>query len=174
MSKATLNTLQTAAIQHTNGTSGLVISSGGIPTRPNIPAFYAYSTASAYDTATGVFTTKLNTTLVNNGNYYNTTNGRFTVPITGIYQFQIKLLGAWLSSAGYVETTLYRNGVNIAARSFGFTYIVSATDHDTITSLAYISLNANDYIQMGVTTVTAGTQYFYGDNLTSFCGHLVG
>lgn len=173
MSKTTLNILQTGAIQHTNGTSGLVISSGGIPTRPNIPAFYAYTDTAAYDTVTGAFTTKLNTTLVNNGNHYNTTNGRFTVPITGIYQFQLKLLCSVSTAAGAVEPTFYLNGSNLVARSFGYTHCISSSDHDTITALLYTFLNVNDYVQMGVATLSAGTRYYFGENLTSFCGHLV-
>jgi phage gp36-like protein len=174
MSTLNVGTTQTTEIDHTNGTSAFLISSGGLVTNPNVPTFYAYQSGSAGATALGAFTTQFNTILVNRGSYYNLTTGRFTAPIAGIYQFQIKLLARYSSAAGAVEITLYKNGANVVSRSCGYAYITGANDHDPITAIVYLSLVANDYVQMGVTTVNAGPDYYYGENLASFCGHLIG
>lgn len=174
MSTLNVGTVQTTEIDHTNGTGAFFISSGGLVTSPNVPTFYAYQTASAVGTALGAFTTQFNGLLANRGSHYNTTTGRFTAPVAGIYQFQIKILVRFSSAAGALEATLYKNGANVVPRSCGYTFVTGASDHDSLTAIVYLSLAANDYVQMGVSALTAGVDYYYGENLTSFCGHLIG
>jgi len=151
------------------------IDSSGRVRMPYQPVFYAYQTAGAATNATGIFSsTQWNATLVNTGSHFSTSNGRFTAPVAGVYMFQIKGLARHVGSNGSVEISLYKNGANVVSRSFGYSYMVASNDHATITAIAYLSLAVNDYVQMGIHALAAGTDLYYGENLGSFCGHLIG
>jgi len=151
------------------------IDSSGRVTMPYQPAFHAYQTGGAAVNAPGIFSsTQWNATLVNTGSHFNTSNGRFTAPVAGVYMFQIKGLARHVSAAGNVEISLYKNGANATTRSFGYSQMIAPNDHATITAIVYLSLAVNDYVQMGVHALAAGTDLYYGENLGSFCGHLIG
>lgn len=169
-----MSILRVNEIQHSNGTAALTIDSSGRIITPNIPIFYAYQSAGASASALGPFTTQFNTTLVNIGNYYNTTTGRFTAPVAGTYRFEGKFLARQQGTNAHLEFTFYVNGANVVSRSFCYTTVVGTGDHDTMIASAYLTLNANDYVQVGFTVVSAGTDYWYGQNLASFSGQLVG
>jgi hypothetical protein len=151
-----------------------LINSSGNVTMPYQPAFYAYQSASLDKATTGPFTTEFNTTLVNVGSHYSTSTGRFTAPVAGVYFFQLKALPRYGSSNGAVELTFYKNGSNVVGRSFVYGSMLSTANHAQVTANLYISLAVNDYVQMGIYAVSAGTNVYYGENLASFCGHLVG
>jgi hypothetical protein len=164
--------LKTTSITHTNSTTAINIYSNGMVGYPNIPAFHAYRSGGASSTALGIFTTNFTATLLNNGNHYNTGNGRFTCPVVGIYKFEMLLLHRF--GASNLETTFYRNGNNISERSMGYTYVTGGSDHDPLYISAYISCSANDFIQCGVTACGPGTDYYFGQNLAYFSGCLIG
>jgi hypothetical protein len=65
------------------------IDSTGRFTNSAQPAFSAYA-ASGFNSVTGdgtIYTIPFDTVLVNRGSYYNTSNGVFTAPVTGVYYF---------------------------------------------------------------------------------------
>jgi hypothetical protein len=139
---------------------------------PNIPAFQASRQGGASATAVGIFTDRFTSVFLNNGNHYNTSNGRFTCPVSGIYKFEMLLLHRF--GASNLETTFYKNGNNISPRSLGYTYVTGGSDHDPLYISAYISCSQNDFIQCGVTACGAGTDYYFGEGLAYFSGCLVG
>jgi len=157
----------------TAGTSFSVDTAGRVQ-MPFQPVFYAYQTASLFGSALGVFTTQFNATLVNTGSCYSTSTGRFTAPIAGTYRFEAKMLARHSSSTGALEFTFYKNGSNVVGRSFCYTSVSATGDHDNMYASAYLTLSQNDYIQVGFTVVNAGTDYYYGENLASFSGQLIG
>jgi len=157
-----------------NAAVRMTVDGSGRVTMPYQPSFYAYQTAGASKSTTGAFTTEFNTTLLNVGSCYSTSTGRFTAPVAGVYFFQLKGLPRYGTSNNNVELTFYKNGSNVVSRSFTYASMLSTANHAQVTANLYISLAVNDYVQMGIYAVGAGTDVYYGENLGSFCGHLVG
>lgn len=140
----------------------------GYVTQSNQPRFQAYgaSGTSGNNATDWVFPS----TYVNNGNHYNTSNGRFTAPVAGSYMFM------W-SNIGNTQNTVYRyslkkNGVQVddvhLRLDTGNTAYKPNGDRNYILNLA-----AGDYVNI----------YYYSDNATasytlgqypSFAGYLIG
>ena len=152
----------------------MTIDSAGRMTTPYQPIFYTYQTAAASGTALGVFTTQFNTTLVNIGSCYSTSTGRFTAPVAGTYKFDGRFLARQQGTNGPLEFTFYKNGTNVVARSCCYTSVSGSGDHDNMFASIYLTLAVNDYVQIGFTVVNGGTDYYYGENLASFSGQLIG
>lgn len=157
-----------------NGISYFTVDQAGRVSMPFQPVFYAYQTGAASGTALGAFTTQFNTTLINTGSCYSTSTGRFTAPISGTYRFEARMLARQQGTNGSLEFTFYKNGSNIVGRSSCYTYVVGAIDHDNMYASVFLTLSQNDYVQVGFTVVNAGTDYYYGENLASFSGQLIG
>ena len=98
------NTAHSAQAQLTM-TRNMVIHRSGHVTKPNQPSFLV---APANDGQTnngyGVYTTVFH----NTGNHYNTSNGRFTAPVTGYYTFGANYVGA--AACENVFVRFYING----------------------------------------------------------------
>ena len=79
-----MSKLQVETISHTNNTTAQTIDSTGRILTPARPCFSAYRNTTSgtyYDSGDLVF----DATTVNVGSCYDTSNGRFTAPITGAY-----------------------------------------------------------------------------------------
>jgi len=92
-----VSTLKVQNIQHTNGTSGMTISSGGVITQPAIPCcFVKLTTGNAQDNANPyeIYDTdiRFDTIDLNQGNCYSESTGRFTVPVAGVYEAKLNIL----------------------------------------------------------------------------------
>ena len=66
-------------------TTGLEITNSGYVTLPNQPSFVAHKTENQSPSSDTKLTYE--TATINRGNHYNTSNSRFTAPITGVYAF---------------------------------------------------------------------------------------
>ena len=157
--------LKVDAIQNTAGTSALTIDSGGRVLRSQIPAFSAYRDAGDVGTSTVYIFNKVH---FNNGSHYDTSNGRFTAPIAGIYQISTMLMcrdNAAYNNKYYdirIDGTTYK-------RVYSTTSGSSAHHNWNHTSL--FNLAAGEYVD-----VITGTVELYGQNgiFSTFSGHLVG
>ena len=80
-----MSTLKVGTIQdHANGNNALVIDSSGRVSQPAKPAFtVSNSSGSAVAAGDIVF----NLVHLNNGSHYDSSNGRFTAPVSGLYFF---------------------------------------------------------------------------------------
>ena len=162
-------------ILRAGGSERLRVDSSGRVTMPYQPMFYAYQTGADYSTSTGIFaSTQWNATMINVGNHFDTSNGRFTAPIAGRYVFYGKGLVRWGSSAGHVETTLYKNNSNVTSRGLGYDQMVASNDHANQFFMAYLDLAVDDWVQYGIHALSGGANLYYGENLGSFSGRLVG
>jgi hypothetical protein len=79
-----------AAIKITaNGVTGLDINASNFPVKSTRPYFAAMGSSAAWTNyASAAWNTMIfNSAMVNNGGHYNTSNGRFTAPVSGTYYF---------------------------------------------------------------------------------------
>lgn len=149
-----LSASNTDQIFTTNSIDRLRIYSTGPVTIPYQPVFSATTAANTF--TPGSVTYVYETAIINRGGYYNTSNGRFTAPVPGVYYFW-HIASARPTTTGTYEVKLYKNGeVNELARSFssGAGYGHSAF------ACCHVTLSAGDY-------VTAG---FYNGPAVAFSG----
>ena len=169
--------LHVDAIKHSGGTSAMTIDSTGRILTPARPAFRA-----RLGDATGSFGTQgtlvFETEDFDIGGNYDTSNGRFTAPIAGIYWFCFDSLtatdtsGTSNASGDTIQVTFEINGSAPAGGGVSYHYI-AATNQTTITRVDLFQLSVNDYV-----TVNFTSEFAYSDNNPIydpvFQGYLVG
>jgi len=145
-------------------TDALTIDSSGRVLTPARPAFHAYSNtgSNAYFSANAEAV--WNSTLVNVGDCYSTSTGRFISPIAGTYFFMATLLS---SSGERLYFRMRKNGSDIAG-TFVETDDPEAGLYQSASTSATITLAVNDYVSVYLTTTA------YGGSYGNFNGHLVG
>ena len=87
----------------------LKISSAGYVTKPATPAFFATHGGNSASGSTGYITYNTAGAYYNNGSHFNTSNGRFTAPVTGIYHFHFHC---------FVHNTATQTNIEIILRRF--------------------------------------------------------
>lgn len=117
MSSLSVNELRVSNIESYNlASDSITIDSSGRSLTPNQPAFYGYRSAGDiwenYGSTPATY--NYNIAVTNRGSCYNTSNGLFTCPISGVYA----VCPGGLMGANGGTTTLYVfvNGVNRTAR----------------------------------------------------------
>jgi len=134
--------------------------SGRIQT-PSQPAFYASLTSG---NITGTQTVLFNNVLTNIGSHYNSSTGRFTAPIAGLYHFYF---------TGLTNGGSNRMQMDIKVNGSGYTTMEQATGYSwqmgSMTLL--ITLAANDYVTV---TLNSSVDGMYGLGYNSFSGRLIG
>lgn len=157
-----------------NGQERMRIDSSGRVTTPFQPAFRAFRSSSVSVAASGVVV--FDSTSTNIGSNYNTSNGRFTAPVAGMYQFAVQLLFEGLSNGDQCECSIYVNGGGVLNFGPRVKYQADYTGFNGYVSMfASISiyLNANDYVQAAQITSGARTVYGNGSGVwTVFSGFL--
>ena len=142
------------------------ISKEGYVTQANRPAFDAgLSTGAVSATNPIVF----NNAQVNRSNCYNTSNGRFTAPVTGLYFFYYGGLKNNNSNVLRLKLrkgngTYLNNGREFRLDENGGNYAENAS------MCIIVSLTANEYVQV---YVTEGTVYGQYNSYTYFGGYLL-
>ena len=162
-------------IQNTAGTTAMTIDTAGRVLQPTKPAFHATSTGSGF---THNQTLVFNTAHLNVGSCYDTSTGKFTAPVAGVYFFYHKNIGTSVSTV--LRVKVYYND------SVFSSYKTIATRQDTSTGNDYaegvlnfvVSLNANDTIHLFL-TADNGSSGIYNDNsggqgFNYFGGYLIG
>ena len=162
-------------LSHTDGTTGLTVDSTGrilTPARPAFRARIAGSSSAHGDNGTLVFETED----FDIGGNYNTSNGKFTAPIAGVYQFMFRGLSATNDSGSANSNEgaygyFYKNGAIIEGTTFY--HYSTGTYHATLNETTLQQLSANDEI-----TVYIAGQFIYSDTNQYhdpvFEGYLVG
>jgi len=156
-------------------TPTLSVDANGIVTKPNQPAFYAYSTGSGWNHDNIIV---WNSTAFNQGNHFNTSNGKFTAPVAGVYMFNHKNIGN--NSSSITRVKFYLNDAVMS------TYKVPQTRQDNSQGNDYsegvlnivAKLSANDTIKLGIFSDDSSSG-IYNDNsgqqsYNYFNGFLIG
>ena len=163
-------------IKHTNNTTAQTIDSTGrilTPARPAVRARIAGSSSAHGDTGVLVFETED----FDIGGNYDTSNGRFTAPVAGIYWLAFNFLTATNTSGGTpsagdsVNVRLEKNGSAIeGTQAYS---MINANFQIGLNSINIIQISASDYIQVNV---TSGFAYSDGNSHTdpTFQGYLLG
>ncbi len=150
----------------TNSNTAMSIDTSGRVTTPTRPAFHARLSSSSG--ATGVQGNLVfNEEDFDIGSNYDTSNGRFTAPIAGIYYFSFDALvcnssGNALPANNYTRVRFLKNGSSGSFSQFSYNY-TGTTQYNTINRIDCIQLSASDYIQVEVSQ-----NYVYTDASGNF------
>jgi hypothetical protein len=126
------------------GTEAMRIDSGGRVTMPLQPVFAVYDLTFATGTA-GVGTG--GNAISNVGSCYNSSNGRFTAPVSGNYLFNLSIQAFNSGSTTYIDVGLrVNNSLNIG--SFPFGYGGTFNNHTQVNGMVITYLNVNDFAQI--------------------------
>ena len=103
------STLKVNTIAHTGGTTAQTIDSSGRILTPARPAFRAYCNTNlpSADYRSGTTQITFNTESYDIGGNYNTSNGKFIVPITGLYQLRVAFYISSVTTAQWVSAYIF-------------------------------------------------------------------
>jgi hypothetical protein len=139
-----------------DNTTRMTIDSAGRVTTPSQPAFSVRKTNGTSTQGSGIIV--FNAVDTNTGSHYNSTNGRFTAPISGRYFFSFS--GSATVTADF---EIFINGGRVQEY-----HAYAAGSNVTGTVNAILTLSANDYVQI------QSVNNYRADNHTMWCGYLVG
>tara|TARA_A100001035_G_C27706930_1_gene465273 strand:- start:408 stop:899 length:492 start_codon:yes stop_codon:yes gene_type:complete len=155
-------------IKHTNGTTAQTIDSGGRVNLPNLICYQA--NRSAGDVSNGNIYIG-NNVVLNKGNGYNSSTGKFTCPINGIYKFHFNILS--VSNQIQNDMSIFKNGTTTNDR-LGRSRVDNGGNTNSFATASLSILSecvSGDEIFLQVTNGS-----FYGQDFawTGFGGMLVG
>lgn len=155
----------------TNDTTGLTFDSSGNTVRSSRPYFIAQGNTNVWTNYTSAAwnTIVIANTIVNNGSNYNTSNGRFTAPVSGCYIFWGQTYTQkypTTTNSGYTHP-LFRVNDSTTTRHASYTtqyrlrsrtYYTSSYSTDTRISQLF-ELVAGDYVTMSIYSSTSLRHY---------------
>jgi len=127
----------------------------GIVQKPSQPSFYAYPSVGSVNTPVSAWTTvEFNTTGWNTGNHYNTSNFRFTAPISGKYLISWKLQLENANQPTWIYAYPIVNGNRNIQRTKGVSFSDFKVTPDYHTEMGSFLLNLayNDYVTFDIHT----------------------
>ena len=144
----------------------MTITSAGYVLKTQQPAFFVYRNQSAWTLAANdVFV--FNTAELNVGSHYNTSNGRFTAPITGRYVFHFFSIFTGNALSDSIE--MYKNSARMYGGDVHFTNSLGSA-WDCVHYSRVIQLSSGDYVHMQ--TRTGHT--FHGNHWGGWSGYMLG
>lgn len=131
---------QPGGVGHQN--DALVINSAGVVTQSKVPCFSAVNGSHAVN-GDLVF----GNANINRGNHYNTSNGRFTAPVTGAYGFMF--YGMAENSNTNLRGKIHINGAaHSSGEHYGGVMYQAAGTYQQMILTTILQLNATDYVNI--------------------------
>ena len=171
------STLKVNTIAHSGGTTAMTIDSTGRTLQPAKPAFYVHLSNATSITSSNN-TIVFNSVVHNQGNHYNSSNGIFTAPVTGLYYLSASI-GIFLNTGSdsrylvvYLQTgnTNYQDilltGRENAVNTSGSTYA-------GVSVSGVVPLNANDAVRVK-SEIQNASDATVTDKSCHFTGCLIG
>lgn len=144
----------------------LKIDSAGRVTMPYQPSFYAYNISN--NNVANVGYIKFNQTRHNIGGAYDTSTGRFTAPVKGVYHFNFTGITHDVSNYFYVSFAI--NGSTLQS---SFVHLPNTEgEYSNLCTTCTLLLYANDFVNV-VVGFNGGSPYFEVAR-SHFSGHLIG
>ena len=165
--------LHVDAIKHSGGTSALTIDSTGRILTPARPSFYATKTDAqtiSGNTQTDII---MNSAIVNVGSCYDTSNGLFTAPITGIYYIHAQWNGVVANDNRYFNCYVQDQGGTNVLVGRHHTNTTSGTTYGTSHTSGVVSLSSGNTLKV-IAEVENSMALYVGDRGNSFTGYLIG
>lgn len=156
---------------HTANTSGtsieqMRIDNSGRVTMPYQPAFSANRTAGDYTSHSVIV---WNSVVYNQGNHYDSSNGRFTAPVAGVYQFNV--MGS--VTGGAANVAIHQLRINGSATNTVWPIATASSNHISYANSFVVKLNASDYTEI-MSATGSTTWYGTGNVHNHYSGFLVG
>ncbi|XP_060607286.1 heavy metal-binding protein HIP-like [Ruditapes philippinarum] len=109
------------------------------------------------------------TVIINEGNGFDTSTGKFTCPVSGLYYFSLHIVKRYSSSVGYAGCYIYLNGSN---KVEAHTDPQSGADYGSygVSTSVYLKLKVGDVVMLGGCSSGISDRV---ESRTSFSGHLV-
>ena len=150
-----------ARIGHVNGASGSAkplefLTAGGtrmtltaagyltIPGQPMCSAGSGTTSSAATQEVTNM------SVIVNNGNHYNSSNGRFTCPVAGTYEINVHMLSGY--AAAYNWVAIFKNGSPFQSMHFNPD---SASGHHYVALSCLVTCAVNDTLSGGIQNINS-------------------
>ena len=113
-----MSTLNVNTIANVSGTTSLTIDSSGrilTPTRPAFRAFLSSNTGNVDYTSAAASDFVFDSESYDIGGNYNTSNGKFTAPIAGLYHFTANMYGTGFGSGvTWASVYIFVNGTQVS------------------------------------------------------------
>ena len=158
-----------------------VVDTSGRVTMPYQPAFEATvgTSFSGDGSVAGTETFVFSLARVNVGSHYNTSTGIFTVPVTGLYQFNFFLApGSSSQNHRYFRAQLVKTSGGTSDVIFAPHNTISDetdnADYNLVSGGGVVSLSANDTVKIQFGSSLATSNYTFYQDLCSFSGYLIG
>lgn len=152
----------------TSGSERMRIDDAGRVTTPFQPAFVATNAPSTFTNAVDIV---WSSTALNRGSVYNTSNGRFTAPVAGLYQFFASVrIENTASAMTYYRISFRHNGSFVQSSRSQLSHRTATGYYSHSANDQAIYLNLNDYVNVmfetsassSISTSAAGEHVFYG------------
>tara|TARA_Y100000114_G_scaffold107880_1_gene101224 strand:+ start:555 stop:1064 length:510 start_codon:yes stop_codon:yes gene_type:complete len=165
--------LHVDTIKHSGGTSAMTIDSTGRILTPARPSFYATKTDAQTISGNTMTDVIMNSAITNVGSCYDTSNGLFTAPITGIYYIHAQWNGVVANDNRYFNCYVQDQGGTNVLVGRHHTNTTSGTTYGTSHTSGVVSLSSGNTLKV-IAEVENSMALYVGDRGNSFTGYLIG
>jgi len=144
------------------------ITEGGWVQNPNVPYFHVEKDdVSSYASGGEIV---FNVSALDNTNGYNTSTGRFTVPVSGTYFLAFYGLKR---DPNYINGVFAKNGSQYRQNQF-YQYHVDSSEQNIVHISTLMELSAGDFVSVRLDAIGGGDFYFGPNKHNGFLGYLLG